>query len=274
MPLPIASGRPGELVPRALPLSGKGIRVWTQFADHVERCIAPGGVLDPIRGLANKLPEHAARIAAVLVVTGNPQTVAVAHESLEAAIAIVEHYAGEALRMFHAGHVRPELRLAQKLLSWISCSWTEAAISLPDSLRSAAAPRWVLSLARLKLPVSGPPDGVGPDKCGLSQLTEQRQDNDHIVLGRRDAELPQSVVRIHAVRHLDHPLAASAPEACLQAPEPRLEAAGHERLPAHRFPNSAQQCRRPALSAAAAGVVSPMKGWFGWPPGECRPTPP
>jgi hypothetical protein len=126
------SGRPGELVPRALPLSGKGIRVWTQLADHVERCIAPGRELDPIRGLANKLPEHAARIAAVLAVTGNPQAVAVAHESLEAAIAIVEHHAGEALRMFHAGHVRPELRLAQKLLSWISCSWIEAAISLPD----------------------------------------------------------------------------------------------------------------------------------------------
>jgi hypothetical protein len=132
MPLPIASGRPGELVPRVLPLSGKGITVWTQFADHVEGCIAPGRELDPIRGLANKLPEHAARIAAVLAMTGNPQAVAVAHESLEAAIAIVEHYAGEALRMFHAGHVRPELRLAQKLLAWILTSWPEVAISLPD----------------------------------------------------------------------------------------------------------------------------------------------
>jgi hypothetical protein len=82
--------------------------------------------------LANKLPEHAARIAAVLAMISNPQAVEVSHESLEAAIAIVQHHAAEALRMFHAGHVRPDLRLAQKLLCWISCSWTEAAISLPD----------------------------------------------------------------------------------------------------------------------------------------------
>ena len=37
-----------------------------KFADHVKRAIAPGAELEPIRGLANKLPEHAARLSAVL----------------------------------------------------------------------------------------------------------------------------------------------------------------------------------------------------------------
>jgi hypothetical protein len=38
--------------------------LWIKFADHVERAIAAGGELESIRSLANKLPEHAARLAA------------------------------------------------------------------------------------------------------------------------------------------------------------------------------------------------------------------
>src|SRR6185295_4257432 len=65
-PLPLASGKANELAPRALPLSPEARRLWSAFADHVEKSIAPNGELERVRGLANKLPEHAARLAAVL----------------------------------------------------------------------------------------------------------------------------------------------------------------------------------------------------------------
>ena len=65
-PLPVADGKRNQLCPRRLPLSPSARTAWIKFADHIEGLIAPGGELEPIRGLANKLPEHAARLAAVL----------------------------------------------------------------------------------------------------------------------------------------------------------------------------------------------------------------
>src|SRR5260370_3987954 len=65
-PLPLAKGKTNELIPRLLPLAAVSRRLWIGFADHVEKAIRPGGELEPVRGLANKLPEHAPRMAAVL----------------------------------------------------------------------------------------------------------------------------------------------------------------------------------------------------------------
>lgn len=62
-PLPLADGKPNELSPPRMFLSPQARRQWIRFADHIERQIGPGGDLEPIRGLANKLPEHAARSA-------------------------------------------------------------------------------------------------------------------------------------------------------------------------------------------------------------------
>jgi hypothetical protein len=38
--------------------------MWIDFADSIEVQIKPDGALAPVKGLANKLPEHAARLAA------------------------------------------------------------------------------------------------------------------------------------------------------------------------------------------------------------------
>src|SRR3712207_3965330 len=64
--LPLAEGKSNELNPPALSLSDVARRTWIAFSDHVEQEIRPGGSLEPIRGLANKLAEHAARLAATL----------------------------------------------------------------------------------------------------------------------------------------------------------------------------------------------------------------
>jgi Protein of unknown function (DUF3987) len=68
--LPLALGKANELQPRNLPLSARARVRRIAFADYVENNIASGGELEPVRGLANKLPEHAARLAGVLRLTG------------------------------------------------------------------------------------------------------------------------------------------------------------------------------------------------------------
>jgi Protein of unknown function (DUF3987) len=66
MPLPLANAAPNELQPRLLPMSSAARRVWAAFANHVETMLGADGELRPISGIANKLPEHAARIGGVL----------------------------------------------------------------------------------------------------------------------------------------------------------------------------------------------------------------
>jgi hypothetical protein len=130
-PLPLVAGKSNELDPPSVPLSDRARALWSSFADHVEREIRSGGDLEPIRGLANKLPEHAARLAAVLALVRDIRSVNVSAEYIEAGIGLSEHYAAEALRLFGASRVSGDIRLAQRLLEWLF-RWPEPHISLPD----------------------------------------------------------------------------------------------------------------------------------------------
>jgi hypothetical protein len=88
--------------------------------------------LEPVRGLANKLPEHAARLAAILALVDDLGAPEIGANHMRAGIALAEHYATEALRLFGASSVNSELWLAQRLLDWLLGTWPEPAISLPD----------------------------------------------------------------------------------------------------------------------------------------------
>ena len=56
------------LKPKRLPLSPMASQLWWAFANEMEERIGKGGDLADVRGFATKLPEQAARIAAVLAV--------------------------------------------------------------------------------------------------------------------------------------------------------------------------------------------------------------
>jgi hypothetical protein len=131
-PLPLSPGKSNELEPRVVMLGHDSQQLWISFADYVEKAIASGGSLESVRGIANKLPEHAARLAAVLTLFGNVHAFEIAADEMRAGIALAEHYASEALRLFGASRVNSDLWLAQRLLDWIRHQWKEAAISLPD----------------------------------------------------------------------------------------------------------------------------------------------
>src|SRR5262249_54196647 len=113
-------------------ITGCPSAVGSFFADHVERELAPNGALETVRGLANKLPEHAARLAADLTLVRNVDAGEVACEEMEAGIALAEHYAAEALRLFGVRRINADLRLAQRLLNWLVNQWAEPKVSLPD----------------------------------------------------------------------------------------------------------------------------------------------
>jgi hypothetical protein len=123
---------PNELAPRALPLAEPARRLWIDFADAVELDMGSGGELEPVRALANKLPEQAARVAGVLALVEDAGCAAIGEEHLARAIELVKHHAAEAARLARAGRVAPDLRLAQRLLDWLTTAWPEAVVSLPD----------------------------------------------------------------------------------------------------------------------------------------------
>jgi hypothetical protein len=131
-PLPLAVGTRNELVPRALLLSPEARNVWIAFHDYVESRIVCGGELEPVRGLANKLPEHATRIAAVLTLVTDIDAAEVARPEMEHGIALAEHYVCEALRLFGSSRINPDLALARRLLNWLLKDWGEPNVSLPD----------------------------------------------------------------------------------------------------------------------------------------------
>jgi hypothetical protein len=140
------------LDPRRLDFDDEATKRWLSLADHVEGLLGPGKPLEPIRGFANKLPEHAARIAGVLTIVDSPSAQVISRETLDRAIMIADFYTTEAMR-FEAGACPPEIRQAEKLLDWLKTSWGEPLISLraiyrlgPNSIRDAQTAKRAVSI--------------------------------------------------------------------------------------------------------------------------------
>jgi hypothetical protein len=115
-----------------LALSTAAREMWIRYSTHIERELRPGGELDAIRGLANKLPEHAARLAAVLTLVRDNDAGEISPAEMKAGLALAEHYSAEARRLFGVAQISGDLKMAGQALSWLLGTWPEPAISLPD----------------------------------------------------------------------------------------------------------------------------------------------
>ena len=131
---------------------GASILLGRRLADEIERKLATGGVYEPIRGFANKLAEHVARIAGVLTIVDDADASSIGADTLGRAAAVADFYASEALRLFEAGHVAPVVREAEKLLGWL-WTWPEPNIGLvaiyqkgPNSIRDSAAAKRAVAI--------------------------------------------------------------------------------------------------------------------------------
>lgn len=146
-------GARNALDPRVIQFEPGAARRWLEFADHVEGLLAPGKALEPVRGFANKLAEHAARIAGVLALIEDLKASTVSAEHLERAIALADYYATEALRLFEASACAPELAQAARLQEWLNTSWRESFIGLraiyrfgPNSIRDAKSAKKAVTI--------------------------------------------------------------------------------------------------------------------------------
>jgi hypothetical protein len=130
-PLPLAAGRLNELEPPSIKLSAKARELWIDFYNWVDRESKPGGELATIVSLANKIPEHAGRLAAILALVADIEAREIAENQMEDGITLAQHYLAEALRLFEVGRVNGDLFLAQKLLDWLLAREGDL-VSLPD----------------------------------------------------------------------------------------------------------------------------------------------
>jgi hypothetical protein len=118
-PLSLARGKANELEPRRLQLDAAAKRQWIAFHDEIEGLLKSGERLSAIRGFANKAPEHAARLSAILAVTDLPDTTIIDSDHLSAGVDLTRYYIGEALRLFDSAAQDAELLLAGRLLAWL-----------------------------------------------------------------------------------------------------------------------------------------------------------
>jgi len=150
---------PGELYPRRLGLTQGARAALIEFSDWCEALLAPGKVFadSGISGFANKLCEHATRIAGVFTLAENMDATEVSEATAGNAIAVARWYADERLRIIEAGAIDPKVQTAETLRVWLFNEWEEPNISASDvtqygpyAIRNAEQAREALKLLAAK----------------------------------------------------------------------------------------------------------------------------
>jgi hypothetical protein len=111
-----------ELLPNQVELSLDAKPIWQMFHDKVEEQLSENGSLSSIRGLGNKAPEHALRLAAVLEGFDVPKISnfsRISNGYIRNSIILTQHYLNEGLRLFNSSIADPKLIEASKLLDWL-----------------------------------------------------------------------------------------------------------------------------------------------------------
>ena len=97
-------------------------QLWRKFHDYCDAASARGGEYEPIRGFANKAPEHATRIAAILTGVFNPDASHIDLDTMRDAIQLTNYYLMEWIRIMDEAGVDPDIHLAEILLEWLKDS--------------------------------------------------------------------------------------------------------------------------------------------------------
>ena len=143
---------PDVLDPPVMQLNPEARLAWICFYNECELAAGAKGTLATIRAFAAKLAEHAGRLAAVLTVYDDPNAMEVHLRAMQSGIALARYYGTEMLRLHNTASVSPDLRLAQRLLTW----WqerSEPSLCLtyiyqkgPNALRTSAAARTAVKI--------------------------------------------------------------------------------------------------------------------------------
>lgn len=150
-----SGGAPNELDPRPITFSAAARLAWIALHDEGEAKLGPDGEMREVRAFGSKLPEHMARLAAVLAVIENPDATEIGAVIMARVVELASYYAGEAERLNAEARIEARLIEAETLRAWIARKWPDDFIRLrdienggPNALRpKAIAERAVSTLA-------------------------------------------------------------------------------------------------------------------------------
>jgi hypothetical protein len=121
-----------QLEPKILQLDEEATQEWITFVDWLEPKIKVGGEWESITEFANKMPEHALRIAAVMTVIENPRAASISKFMFWRAANLVNYYANQHLEIFDDSDVDEKTRNAELLFDWLQNKYTEDFISMTE----------------------------------------------------------------------------------------------------------------------------------------------
>jgi hypothetical protein len=134
-----AAGPPadvGEVQTRTVGFAPAARARWIAFAGEMENRAAPGGDYAHLRPLASRLPQHAARLAALLAGFADIDAADIGEGWAEAGIALARYYGAEARRLADAAG--PDG--AAEVLAWLRRTRADRPFALADVCR-AGPPR-------------------------------------------------------------------------------------------------------------------------------------
>tara|TARA_B100001964_G_scaffold148276_1_gene163388 strand:- start:668 stop:2809 length:2142 start_codon:yes stop_codon:yes gene_type:complete len=144
-----------ELQPYQVELDSDAKQVWQMFHNKVEEQLSSFGQLASIKGLGNKAPEHALRVATVLAGVDTPRISnfsKISNGYIRNSTILTQYYLGEALRSFNSGVADPILQEANKLLEWLRTE-NKKVVTLsevyqygPNSIRDARKARNLMEI--------------------------------------------------------------------------------------------------------------------------------
>ncbi len=103
---------------------------WSAFAGEMEGRMAAGGDFAAARALAAKLPQHAARLAALLA--GYENVAGIDEEAAAGGIALARWYGAEALRLAPAAQQNVAEDQSREILAWLRRSHSKGPFALAD----------------------------------------------------------------------------------------------------------------------------------------------
>ena len=122
---PLRVHQPGdghELDTRTITMSAEATALWIEFYNEVELEQATGAELQSARAFASKAAEHAARIAGIVEIVGNPDALAVSVETMAGAIEVASFYISEHVRLTGAGIEDRRIKHLRLLEAWMQQS--------------------------------------------------------------------------------------------------------------------------------------------------------
>lgn len=133
----ISAPNSGLILP-SISMSDEAVQLWIQFYNWAESESEENKELYVVKDIASKSAEQVARIAAILTIFRDPNSLIIEQNEMINAQYLMCWYIGEAIRLRNIHRPDPDLLKANNLLDWI-CSRPDATVSLKEIMQLGPA---------------------------------------------------------------------------------------------------------------------------------------